>query len=432
MHPADLTIAEAGAALRSGRLTCVELVLAHLDRIAHRNPAIQAFVALCPDRALELAKTVDSDLASGRDLGALQGIPFAVKDLIDVAGLPTRCGSHATSDLPAKTDAPAVARLVQAGAIPLGKVATYEFALTGPSFDGPFPPAINPVNPDHITGGSSSGSAAAVAAGMVRIALGTDTGGSLRSPSAFCGVVGLKPAFGAISMAGTVPLSPSLDHLGPVARTVAEAAAVMAAFGSVAGAGKSTALRCGYARDWFANDPATDPGCLALLDASVERLATSGVQITEVSLSEYALAEAAGAIILHAEALKQHLPRLQQRPDAYGKQARQSLAAGAGLTAEDIEKAREYAAIFKNEIDHLLTQFDAIVTITTLAPAPPISAFTNEQTVWTPMRTLPFNLSGHPAISVPIGRLRGLPVGGQIIGSQIGTICRLGMTAEHQ
>lgn len=432
MHPADWTIAEAGAALRSGRLSCVELVQAHLDRIASRNPAIHAFVALCPIRALELAKAVDTDIAQGRDLGPLHGIPFAVKDLIDVAGLPTRCGSHATSDLPADTDAPAVARLVQAGAIPLGKVATYEFALTGPSFDGPAPPAMNPVNPDHITGGSSSGSAAAVAAGMVRFALGTDTGGSIRSPSAFCGVVGLKPAFGTLPIGGVMPLSPSLDHIGPIARTVAEAAEVMAAFGAVDMADSITGLRVGYARDWFAYDPATDAGCLALLDASVARLAANGAHVTNIRLSDYAMAEAAGAIILHAEALAQHLHRLQHRPEEYGKQARQSLAAGAGLSEAHVETARNYAAGLREEIDHLLAKFDVIITITTLAPAPPLAAFANEQTVWTPMRTLPFNMTGHAAISVPIGHLHGLPVGGQIIGTKIGTICQVGAAIENR
>lgn len=430
MHPADLTLAQAGAALRAGRLTCLGLVQAHLDRIDARNPEIRAFVALCPDRAIAAAKAADDLLSQGRDLGPLHGIPFGVKDLIDIAGLPTRCGSRATQDGPAVTDAPAVAHLVQAGAIPLGKLATYEFALTGPAFDGPFPPARNPANPAHITGGSSSGSAAAVASGMVRFALGTDTGGSIRSPAAFCGVAGLKPASDTLPMSGVAPLSPTLDHLGPIAATVTEIATVMATFGPVGFAPAINGLRIGYARDWVAHDTATDPGCLSLLDACVERVAAQGAIITQITLPDYGLAEAAGAVILHAEALEHHLAGLQRAPSDYGRQARQSLAAGVGILPADVARAHAHSARLKDSINDILRSFDAIVTLTTLATAPPVSDFAQDRTVWTPMRTLPFNMTGHAALSVPIGRLRGLPVGGQVIGADTGIVCRIGMAME--
>ena len=180
-----LSIAEVGAAFRAGTLTAVDLAQAQLDRIAALNPRIRAFVAVTPDLALAAAQQADADFAAGVDRGPMQGIGFAIKDLMDLQGLPTTCGSHAQPTTPAAQDAQVVTRLRAVGAVPLGKLATYEYALVGPSFDGPHPPATNPWNTDHITGGSSSGSAAAIAAGMVRCAIGTDTGGSIRSPACY-------------------------------------------------------------------------------------------------------------------------------------------------------------------------------------------------------------------------------------------------------
>ena len=433
MNPADLTLAEAGRALRDKRLSSIALVGAHLDRIAARDPSLRAFVALDAAGARDAAERADRAFAEGRDLGPLHGIPFAVKDLIDVKGLPTRCGSRSMPDRPAPGDAPAVARLRDGGAVPLGKLATYEFAMTGPAFDGPGRPAVNPWKVERITGGSSSGSAVAVAGGLVRIALGTDTGGSVRSPAAFCGVVGLKPRLGLVPTAGVFPLSPTLDHVGLIAATVADATLMLGVLAPDAGAvtGRGIAgLRLGYARRWFADDSATDPALRARVDAAISDLNRAGATVQPVDLPDYAGAEAAGAVILHTEALKIHLPRLQQDFEGYGRQARQGLMAGLGLDANDLAAAHRVAADVRAGIDRVLEHVDAIVTATTLAPAPAVPDGKPERAVWTPMRTLPFNMSGHPAISIPAGYVEGLPVGLQIIAQSEAMICRIGAAFE--
>lgn len=439
MKPTDLTITEAGAALRDGSLTSMTLTEAHIELITRRDPEIRAFAVLDADGAMAAARQADLDLADGKDRGPLHGIPFAVKDLIDIAGLPTTCGSHHLIGSIADKDAAVITHMRSAGAVPLGKLVTYEFALTGPSFDGPFPPAVNPWDVDHITGGSSSGSAAAVSAGLVRVAIGTDTGGSIRSPASFCGVVGLKPSYDRVSRDGVFPLSPTLDHVGPIAATVSEAAMMLDAMAPGAGSGASALLGSGanglsiaYARDWFANDPATNLESLRAMDAAVSAFTLAGARVELITMPDYELAEAAGAIILHHEALSQHINALQAGAAGYGRQARQSLAAGVGLGDADIAAARNIAIRFRDGIDDILARFDAIVTVTTLTPAPPLAAFKGDQSVWTPMRTLPFNLTGHPVVNVPIGLCGRLPIGMQIIGKNgdEATICRLGASFE--
>lgn len=436
-NPADLSVLEVGAALRSGQLTSRALVEAHLERIARRDPAIGAFVSLTAEAARQVADQTDRDLAEGRDLGPLHGIPFAVKDLIDIKGEPCTCGSRLFANRLATSDAPVITALRRAGAILLGRVATYEFALTGPSFDGAYPPARNPWSADHVTGGSSSGSAAAVAAGLVRLALGTDTGGSIRSPSAYCGVVGLKPTRGLVPLEGVFPLSPSLDHVGPIAASVAEAALMLDALAPETRAASTlacgiTGLRIGYARDWFVTDPEAAPALVEAMDAAVAFLSMLGAQITLIAMPDYALAEAAGAVILHAEALEQQRETLCEKTDLYGRQARQSLAAGVGIGADDLARARAAGQRLRVQIGALLAGCDVIVTPTTLAAAPLVEPFRRDETVWTAMRTLPFNVTGHPALSLPIGFDEGLPLGMQIIGAHRAEamICRVGAAFE--
>ncbi|SHF64087.1 aspartyl-tRNA(Asn)/glutamyl-tRNA(Gln) amidotransferase subunit A [Loktanella atrilutea] len=414
----ELSVAEAAAALRDGTLTSARLTRAHLDLIARRDPQVRAFVHLTADRATAAAAQADADFARGIDRGPLQGIPFAIKDLIDVAGATVTFGALRHADRTATTTATAVQRLLDAGAVPLGMVATYDLALVGPSQDGPYPPARNPWHTDHITGGSSSGSAAAVAAGLVRVALGTDTGGSIRSPAAYCGVVGLKPTFGAVPIDGVQPLAPGLDHLGPIARTVADAAFVFAALTGTAPpdlSGNLQGLRVGYARHW-AEGSETTPALLDRLDDAVATLSQIGAQFALVTLPDIALMEAAGAVIIHAEALDTHAADVTGTGGPTGRMAYQSLIAGAALTSEDVARARAAAVRLRAGIDTVLDTCDVIITATTLTPAPSFSAFAGGRAVWTPMRTLPFNATGHPALSVPMEFVDGLPVGLQIIG----------------
>jgi aspartyl-tRNA(Asn)/glutamyl-tRNA(Gln) amidotransferase subunit A len=440
MTPPDLSIPEAAARLRDGSLTAVALTQAHLARIAARDPALHAFVALDAEAALAAAAEADRALASGRDLGPLHGIPIAVKDLIDVAGLPTACGSRLRSGAIAEADAAVVTRLRDAGAVILGKVATYEFALVGPSFDGPALPAVNPWSPGHVTGGSSSGSAAAVAAGLVRASIGTDTGGSIRSPAAYCGVVGLKPTRGRVPAAGVFPLSPSLDHVGPLAATVAEAALTLDAIAdpglepAAARLGRDLAgLRIAYARDWFADDQGLMPGVLEAVDDAVSQFSLLGARIAEVALPDYALFEAAGSVILDAEAFARHRATLATEPSGYGRAAFAALLPGACLDASDVAEARRAAARLRQRLDaEVFAHHHALVTATTLTTAPPVAPYREGRAGWTPMRTLPFNVTGHPALSVPAGLVGGLPAGLQVVGPDgaEALICQIGHAFE--
>ncbi|MFD1797366.1 amidase [Paracoccus aurantiacus] len=437
MNPADRPIPEIASQLRDRRLRVPDLIEAHLDRIAARNPTLSALVGVDADAARQAAVNAERDLRAGDDRGPLHGIPFAVKDLIDIEGQSKTCGSRRFADRVATADAAVITRLRAAGAIPIARAATYEFALTGPSFDAAYPPSLNPWSADHITGGSSSGSASAVAGGMLRLALGTDTGGSVRSPAAYCGIVGLKPTYGLVPMGGVFRLSPSLDHLGPMAASVAEAALMLDAMAPGCGAAAALGhdikgLRIGYARDWFAHDPDAARDLVAAVDDAASALSMLGAEITLVRMPDYALAESAGAVILHSEALEIHRDGLTDSFDLYGRQPRQSLAGGVGLTAEDVARAQAAGHRISAAIDALLDECDVILAPTTLAPAPPVAAFRGDETVWTVMRTLPFNLTGHPAMSVPIGFSEGLPLGMQIVGARRAEamICRIGAAFE--
>lgn len=414
-----LPIHDAGLGLREGRLTAVDLLAQSRARFAAVDGKVGAFWAMDP-RADALAAQADAELAAGLDRGPLHGIPFAVKDMVAVQGMPTTNGSRAMDRTPASKDAEAVARLIAAGAIPVGKVATYEWGFVGPEQGLEHPPAANPWNVAHITGGSSSGSAAAVAAGMVRLAVGSDTGGSIRAPSAYCGVVGIKPTRGAVPGDGFFALSPALDNPGPIAASVAEAALMLDVMapgtGAQAGLGAGVAgLRLGYAREWFAGDPALDPRVLKAVDDAASTLSLAGARIVEVGMPDYALMEAVGAVMIHVEGLKLHLPSLREKGDLWGRMATQTVQAGAVLTDDDLKRAEALVPGLTAAVDRVLDGCDAILTATVLSPAPPFAAF-DKGAVWTAMRTLPFNVTGHPALSVPCGFAGGLPVGLQIIG----------------
>ncbi|WP_421904788.1 amidase [Mameliella sp.] len=431
-NPCDLSIAVAGAALRDGGLTSVALTRAHLDRIASRDGVIGAFTHVASAEALATAEAADRALAEGRDRGPLHGIPFAVKDIIDVAGWPIRWGSCAQAGRIAPASAPAVTALLNAGAVPLGVVATYEMATVGPDDTALGRAPVNPWNAAHITGGSSSGSAAAVAAGLVRIALGTDTGGSVRSPSAYCGVVGLKPTYDAVSREGVMPLSPSLDCVGPLARSVGDAALAFAALnGEEWQAGGIDGMSLAYGRGW-AEDAAAHPVLLPMLDEAASALSLCGARITPVDLPDYAPVEAAGSDILLAEGWAALGATVEADPAAIGDMARASLRSGKQVTAERLAEARACVTPLTEALDALFAQHAALLLPTTLAPAPLFAAFAVGKPVWTAMRTIPFNMTGHPALSVPMGFVDGLPLGLQIVGPKGGenTILRIGAAFE--
>ena len=424
--------------IATGQVSACEIASALVARIERRDGAIRSVVHLSPDAVAEASRW-DNVLPDDRP--PLAGLCFGVKDIIDVHGQPTRCGSHAHPHAPGQAgriDAVSVAALRQAGMVPLAKLATYEYALTGPAFDQPNPPACNPWDTSAITGGSSSGSAAAVSAGLMRIALGTDTGGSIRAPAAYCGVVGLKPTTGLVSASGCFPLSQSLDVIGPLAACVEDAAVILEALAPASRAAADigqelTGLRIAYARDWFVDDPAADPDLVQAMDDTAALLSLLGARIELVTLPPYQRLEDAATVILQAEALQNHLVGLRNRFDAYGKDARRNLLTGAVLDAQDVVHARGIAHCFRQEVDVLLAQHSALLIPTTLGTAPKFTAFA-DGAVWTAMRTMPFNMSGHPAISLPCGfGANGLPLGCQLVGGfgQEALLCRLAHQLEQ-
>ena len=449
--PTDLPIAEAGRQLRSGTLTSVALTEAALARIAALDGDLCAFVALTTERALSDARQADADFSQGIDRGPLQGIPYALKDIYATAGIRTTCHSKLFVDHVPEEDSVVAVKLVAGGGVLLGKVGTFEFAIGGPSFDLPFPPARNPWNPAHSTSGSSSGSAAAVASGMVRMAMGSDTGGSIRGPACHCGTVGLKPTYGRVSRRGVFPLSFTLDHCGPLSVSVKDTALTMQVIAGYdpldpasanlavpdfsADLGKDLkGLKIAYARSFFAGNPITSPEVLAALDASAQAIASLGAEVGEIDLPAYELFEACGRVILNAEAYAIHEQDLKTRPFAYGRYAYQRIAPGAVLSAADLVQAfrlrAELTALVNGTI---LKSHDAVLTAAGLTPAALFEVFGRDVTRWLGMYTIPFNVTGNPALSVPTAlSSSGLPLGLQIVGRAFDEVTTLRIGAAYE
>src|SRR5438874_3907897 len=296
-----MTVAEAARAIAASKLWPVELMRALLERIGRLDPKLNVFIRLDAEAAIEAAKTAEAEIAAARPRGPLHGVPVGIKDIIDVAGLPTTCHSKILTDNMAAADAVCVSKLRGAGAIVLGKLSTHEFAIGGPSFDLPWPPARNPWNPAHHPGGSSSGSGAGIAAGLFPLALGSDTGGSVRNPASACGIVGLKPTYGLVSRRGVFPLSFTLDHVGPLTRTVADNALMLEVIagydpldpGSAAAPAGHYAsglergvrgLRIGFIRHFHETDMPADPEVASALENVVRTLQGLGAESRDVQL----------------------------------------------------------------------------------------------------------------------------------------------------
>lgn len=430
----ELSIAQAGAAMRSRELSSRELTEHSLERISRFDAGLDAFVLVTGTRALEDAARADRERSAGIDRGPLHGIPYALKDIFDVEGIPTSCHSHLRQDHMAQADCRVQARLREGGAVLLGKLATHEFALGGPSWDLPYPPARNPWNRHCFTGASSSGSGAAVAAGFVRLALGTDTSGSIRNPATLCGAVGLKPTFGLVSIRGVFPLSYSLDHCGPLTATVEDAALSLEVLaeprrcpehsrssGTTRPNGDLRTVRIGYPRHLFADAEHTAPEMVSSIDRAAEILRELGATVEEVSFPDYDQFDACGRIIMSAEGFAIHERDLIERPESYGRITYQRLAAGAGLTASDLIQACRLRRQLARELNHgLFARFDVLITASVLAPAPRFDAF---PTSWpapgalVATQTIPYNVSGNPALAVPTGlSVDGLPLGMQMVG----------------
>ena len=447
----ELSIAEAGRRLRAGTLSSVTLTQHCLARIAALDPSLHAFVLVTKDRALKDADRAERELKAGVDRGPMHGIPYALKDIYATAGIPTTCHSKLLLDNVPAEDCVVEAKLKSGGAVLLGKLATHEFALGGPSFDLPFPPARNPWNRDHFTGGSSSGSGAAVAAGLVRIAMGSDTGGSIRGPAFYCGTVGLKPTYGLVSRRGVFPLSYTLDHCGPLAWSVEDAALTMQVIAGydpldpasadlavpdfMSGIGRDLAgLKLGYPRSFFATQEDIATEVLASLDASAQQLAKLGAKVEEIELPDFELFNACGRVILIAEAYAIHEKNLLTRPLDYARYTYQRMMVGATISAADLTQAFRLRRELSSSINQrILGTFDAIITANGLTPAPRFDEIPADVPPKMTLQTMPFNVTGNPALALPTKLSKsGLPLGMQIVGRAFDepTVLRIGAAFE--
>jgi aspartyl-tRNA(Asn)/glutamyl-tRNA(Gln) amidotransferase subunit A len=424
MNAPDLrSITAVAPLLKDGTLSPVDLVRSCLAQIdAHQD--LNAFITRLDDRALADASRHADEIRDGGYRGPLHGIPVAVKDLIDVAGTRTTSGSAVPAPI-AEHDAPAISLLRQAGAIIIGKTNLHEFAFGTTSEESAFGPVRHPLDRSRSAGGSSGGSAAALATGMCFAALGTDTGGSIRIPSAVCGTVGLKATAGEISCAGVVPLSTTLDHLGPMTRSVADAALMFDVLTARPPFGLGPAggsLTFGVPREYFCDR--LDADVRAALDVACEHLQANGHTIHDVTIADAAWTAPVYLHIVLPEASRYHAPMLEQHPDLYSPGVRLRLEMGRYILAEDYVRAMDLRRALVVAVEQALEGCHALLLPSLAIPAPPIGAANVDvggqpEPVRAVMLRLTqlFNITGHPSIAIPAAPgSDGLPRGLQLVG----------------
>jgi aspartyl-tRNA(Asn)/glutamyl-tRNA(Gln) amidotransferase subunit A len=439
LEPDLRSIAAVRPLIASGQLSPLDLVKGCLGQIEAR-PEINAFITRLDDRALEAAEARGREIQSGQYRGSLHGIPIAVKDLIDVEGTATTSGS-AVPPRHATADAPAVARLREAGAIIIGKTNLHEFAFGTTSEESAFGPVRNPHDVSRSAGGSSGGSAAALAAGMCFGALGTDTGGSVRIPSAACGTVGLKPTLNEISCDGVVPLSTTMDHVGPMTRTAADAWLLFSVLTGAAPADATPApdkFRFGVPGPYFCDR--IDDGTREALDRARAALATAGHAVVDVEVRNASWTPSAYLHIVLPEAARYHATRLEHYAASYSPGVRLRLEMGRYVLAEDYVRAMRLRAALTTAVDRALDGCDALLLPTLPMAAPPLGAATVDVCGMSePVRaamlrlTQLFNITGHPSIALPAAHnTDAMPRGLQIVGrrNQTERLLQIACTVE--
>src|SRR5215207_2013512 len=446
-----LTIAEAARLIESCELSPSALLDSRLDRISRFDGRLNSFIRVLADEARQEARAADAEIAAGRYRGPLHGIPIGLKDIYETAGVPTTGHSKVMQDHVPKADAFSVARLRAAGAVVVGKLATHEFAFGGPSFDLPWPPARNPWDTTRFTGGSSSGTGAAVAAGLVLGGTGSDTGGSIRGPSAFCGLAGIKPTYGLVSRAGILPLAFSLDHAGPMAWTAEDCAIMLQAMAGHDPADPASAnrqvpdyraalpgdvkgLRIGLVRHFYERDHEANAATRSAIAAAAQTLEGLGCSVREITLSPLADWAACGVTIMLSEAYAIHEDNLRRRFTDYGEIFRDRMAMAGLLTSADYVQALRRRRELVDEFDRAMAGLDLMMTAAAPSEAPPIDEVGKFATMERPSLTIAFNVTGAPAMSVCCGYTEsGLPLSFQVVGKRFddATVLRLAHAYEQ-
>jgi len=427
------SLAEAARLLRLGSVSSAELTEACLKQMATHDDQLNAYITVTADRAREAAAEADREIAAGQWRGLLHGIPVALKDIYDTAGILTSCHSKLFENRVPQSDSDAWARLSAGGAVLLGKTATHEFATGGPSFDLPWPPARNPWNPDHIPAGSSSGSGAAVAAGMAYMAMGSDTGGSIRGPAGVNGISGLKPTYGRLSRRGIFPLSWTQDHAGPLARTTEDCAFAMQVLAGHDPRDPASAnvpvpdylsglnapiegLKVGLCSNWFEGE--ADASVEKAIGDTVATLKDLGAEIVPVEMPPLADFHACGRLIILSEAFSVHRQWLARQPEMYGEFFRLRTRLGAFIGADQYLDALRWRRVLAAQMVEVMAGCDLLLTANQYGPA---ESFENSKHDYhffgKPSLTMPANISGQPALTIRGGMAEsGLPVGVQLIG----------------
>jgi aspartyl-tRNA(Asn)/glutamyl-tRNA(Gln) amidotransferase subunit A len=446
----SLSIAEASRLIAAKKLSPVELTRTILARIAAVDPQLNAFLLVTERQALADARAAERAIAAGRR-GPMLGIPVAYKDIYETASVRTTAHSRILADNVPSEDAETVRRLHDAGAVMLGKLATHEFAIGGPAFDLPWPPARNPWDTRRFTGGSSSGSGAAVAAGLALGALGSDTGGSIRLPAAYCGIAGLKPTPGLVSRRGVIPLAPSLDTAGPMAWTAQDCAILLDALAghdpldpaSVPGPAMSYAsgldaplkgVRIGLLRRFYEHDVPGSPEILQMMTRAAATFRNLGCRVEEASLPSVQEYNAVGRVIISAEAYALHEATLKARLSDFSRVFRVRVLAGALIRAADYITAQRRRTDLIAETAHAFERFDVLIAPPTAGAAPLLTEQRPDDGFSRPMMTTVANVAAIPSLVVCGGfTATGLPLGLEIMGPAWGDamVLRVGHQFEQ-
>jgi len=432
------TISELAPRLKRREISPVEVTRTCLEQIERLNPTLNAFITVMAESALSDARAAESEIGRGEWRGPLHGVPVALKDLIDTAGVRTTAASALYKDRVPAHDAEVVRRLRQAGAVIIGKNNLHEFAYGGSSLVSYFGDVHNPWDADRITGGSSGGSAAAVAAGLAYAAIGTDTAGSIREPAALCGCVGIKPTYGRVSSRGVFPLSPSLDHVGPFATTVTDAAIVLQAIAGYDAQDITTSnvsvadyvgclredakqIHVGVLREYFFDD--LDAEVVAAIEQALRAMRSLTAEVKEVRLENLHLDVPTDRTLQAAESYAVHAEDVARSPELYQPETLRRIRSGENITAAAYIQRRRELEEARRSIANIFADVDVLVTPTTPIPAPAIAELKANPDALRPAElkllrnTRPFNVWGLPAISIPCGFTQsGLPIGMQIAG----------------